>query len=180
MSICCDNCDGPATHLCGECLEAAYCSQECQREDREFHLSEAECLHPRAMNHDEIMKHLRDHYDDAMCNQFSYDPQAAQKELIALRESILISGKNRNDAAHQRRKAKRLKAKNRKLKKKLRKDKKKKDKKGLGKTGKDKKGLSKTAKGGIVGGAAGLALGGVPGAALGAAGGAAVSKSSGK
>lgn len=168
MSIQCDNCDNLATHLCGECLEAAYCSRQCQMEDREFHVSEGECVHPDNMTHEEVMAHLGDHYDK--CDAFLHDPNEAQKELIALRESLLIGGKgkNRNNAAHQRAKAKRRKAKNRRLKKKLRKQKK-------GK-GKDKKGLSGTTKGAIAGGAGGFVLGGVPGAVLGAGGGAAAGR----
>lgn len=168
MSILCDNCDNLATHLCGACLEAAYCSRQCQLEDRDFHVSEGECVHPTDMSHDEVIAHLGDHYDS--CDAFLNMPEEAQKELIALRESVLIQGKgtNRSNAAHQRAKAKRRKAKNRRLKKKLRKQKKGKDK--------DKKGISGTAKGALAGGAGGFVVGGVPGAVVGGAGGAAAGR----
>lgn len=59
----CDVCEKPASQVCGNCLDAVYCSKECQLKDHPDHCQD--CVHPSQMDRDELMAEIKMHVDHA-------------------------------------------------------------------------------------------------------------------
>jgi len=58
----CDVCNGPANLMCGNCMDAVYCSEQCQLQDHPEHCKD--CMHPSQMSHEDLVEEVRMHLED--------------------------------------------------------------------------------------------------------------------
>jgi hypothetical protein len=59
----CDVCSAPASLVCSNCLDAVYCSEQCQQRDHPEHCND--CVHPADMDHEQLMEEIHMHVTDA-------------------------------------------------------------------------------------------------------------------
>ena len=67
----CDVCSAPASLVCSNCLDAVYCSIQCQQRDRSEHCND--CTHPAEMDHEQLMDEIQMHIEHAEDDVF--DPK---------------------------------------------------------------------------------------------------------
>ena len=203
MNEVCDFCDQPASLVCSQCLDAVYCSRDCQAADWEGH--EATCVHPHYLEDDDLVhdvclvatdlaeeghtEHAQIGFDLVRAGELDAAADWLADSYLKLISAWSRAAPTRSVANKKKRKRNKRRAKKNKLlakgksayakkkakRKARRRARKAEERKEDG--GRGKKGGSRATAAATAGGAAlGLATGGLGGAALGAAGGFAARK----
>lgn len=110
----CDFCETkPATLVCQDCYQGAWCSRDCQMQDMDEH-DEYDCFHPNEMEDEHVLEEVEHAVSD---------PQEARELLMAhIGEELLGTRADRRRRRRLRRRRSRMRRKRRRLRRSRRRD----------------------------------------------------------